>query len=125
MEEQKPAGWTFWCVVALTIPVLYALSSGPACWLSSRWGAMEIVSDVYRPLTWVAEVSGSDTLMGMLQAYSALGSNDDSAWAFSPEDPGNAEWTSGWFTISTGGTIVLPLRVVAPSLPGDVETEER
>jgi hypothetical protein len=115
MNDQKPAGWVLVCVAMLLVPAFYVLSTGPACWLSSRWGAMDLVSHVYRPLTWVAEVSESETLMSMLQAYSALGSTEDTAWAFSPEDPGNAEWTSGWSTISMGGTIVLPLTAVAPS----------
>src|SRR5262249_27157503 len=116
MNDQKPAGGMLWCVVAFIVaPLFFILSVGPACWLSSRLGAMGIVSYVYRPLTWVAETSDSDTLMSMLQTYSALGSTEDAAWAFSPEDLGNAEWTSGWFSLSTGGTIVLPLRAVAPS----------
>ena len=136
MNDQKPAGWVLVCVAMLLVPAFYVFSSGPACWLSSRWGAMGLVSHVYRPLTWVAEVSGSDMVMGMLQAYSALGSTEDAAWAFSPEEPGNAEWTSGWFSISIGGTIVLPLTAVAPSpvsedvpasvplRPGEAEAQE-
>jgi hypothetical protein len=115
MNDQKPAGWVLVCVAMLLVPAFYVFSSGPACWLSSRWGAMGLVSHVYRPITRVVEVSGSDTLMSILQTYSALGSTEDAAWAFTPEDPGNAEWTSGWSTISMGGTIVLPLTAVAPS----------
>jgi hypothetical protein len=124
MSEQKSAGWVFCCIVVLTVILLYVLAAGPACWLSSRWGAMGIVSHVYRPVTWVAEISGSDRLMAMLQMYSALGSTEDSAWGLNPDTPGEAEWTSGWFPISTGGTIVLPLRAGAPPLAGDAEAEE-
>ncbi len=125
MNEEKRAGWTFWSVVAVFLFVSYCVMIGPACWLSSRVGGMDIVSQVYRPVTWVSEVSGSDTLMAMLQLYSALGSTEDSAWEFSPEDPGKAEWISGWFPISTGGTVVLPLPGVAPSPVGDADAEEQ
>ncbi|MSR56162.1 MAG: hypothetical protein EXS05_00575 [Planctomycetaceae bacterium] len=42
----------FWIVVAaVVLPVLYVLSFGPACWISSRaQPSGEIVSVIYRPL---------------------------------------------------------------------------
>jgi len=127
-EEHQRAGWSFYCVVALSVSSLLVLSIGPACWLSSRWGGMNIVSQVYRPVTWVAEVSGSDAVMGILQTFSTLGSTN-SAWAFSPDDPGKAEWASVWPSLST---VEIPLSVIAPLLEGiaealedDAETQEQ
>jgi len=123
--DSKKPGVAFWTTVACLALLAYGASLGPGCWLSSRFGGMHIVSHVYRPITWIAEISGSDSLMGMLQAYSALGSTDDATWAFSVEHPGKAEWESGWFSISIGGTIELPLRVVVPLLENDEETQEQ
>jgi hypothetical protein len=48
MNEKKRPGWAFWCVAAFIVaPLLYFLSVGPACWLSSRWRGSTVVSQIY------------------------------------------------------------------------------
>jgi hypothetical protein len=44
----------------VVLPVIYILSLGPACWLSSRFGGERYVSIAYRPVTFVAEVTDSN-----------------------------------------------------------------
>jgi hypothetical protein len=81
--------------VLLVLPVFYLLLLGPACWLSSRWGGTAIVSHVYRPVTWAAEITESDTLLEGLEWYSELGSTEFSEWEFDPDNPGHSKWNSG------------------------------
>ena len=93
MTEQKQPGWTFWCIVAVTLPLLFLLSIGPACWLSSRFGGANVVTMAYRPVTFVAEFTGSDGIMDALQWYSQLGMSDFHLWSFSTDQPGHAVWS--------------------------------
>src|SRR5262245_41503974 len=123
MNEQKPPTWVLACVAMLLVPVFYVLSSGPACWLSSRWGGTRVVSQVYRPLTWAAEVTGGDTLMGVLQSYSALGSIQDSGWLYNLGEPGRAEWISGFYVDWIPVSELISASGRSPLLPGDAETE--
>jgi len=93
MDEQKQSGWAFWCVVvSLSAPLFYVFSFGPACWSSSRWGGSRIVSYAYRPLTWTAEVTKSDTLMDAIQRYSELYTVGVWEWSLDPDNPGEAIW---------------------------------
>lgn len=36
MTDRKKPGWAFWATVGLSLPVLYVLGFGPACWLTDR-----------------------------------------------------------------------------------------
>ena len=93
-HERRP-GWVFGSAVALLLPLLYLGALGPLAWISSRWGGREAVSLMYRPVTWVAEVSESDVLMDAIDGYSKFGAAESSGWIFIPEKPGHARWTVG------------------------------
>jgi hypothetical protein len=45
--------WIWWAVPALL--VLYLLSSGPAWWVSVRFGSQEPINIIYFPLDWTIE----------------------------------------------------------------------
>src|SRR5262245_59665927 len=127
MDEQKRAGWAFWCVVAVTIPLLFVLSVGPACWVSSRFGGAKLVTIAYRPVTFVAEVTASDGLMDAIQWYSQLGSSDFHLWSFSPDQPGHAEWSPFEWELPPGrwiGPIPVTPPPAAPSMTGDAEVQQ-
>jgi hypothetical protein len=51
MTDRKKPGVTFWATVVVVTVLAYALSFGPACWISSRvQPSGETVSTVYWPL---------------------------------------------------------------------------
>jgi hypothetical protein len=85
MSERKPTAG-FWITVALlAIVVLYPLSLGPACWISSRAGAGgHAVSILYRPITWFPPACPMPTTGRGLEAgirqYSALAAAPDWTW---------------------------------------------
>jgi hypothetical protein len=51
MTDRKKPGVAFWATVALVVPLLYAASFGPACWLTSHleYGA-DLLPIIYRPI---------------------------------------------------------------------------
>src|SRR5262245_43194941 len=111
MNEQKRPGGAFWCVVALTLPILYVLSMGPGCWVSSRFGGAKAVTIVYRPVTWAAELTGSDFIMLGIQKYSRLGTRENPeywCWTFSPESPGSASWSVAYLDVLPSDLLMPP-----------------
>ena len=79
MTDHKKPGVAFWATVMLTVLVLYVLSIGPACWISSRTDAGgSTLSVVYRPLTW--GMSRSERIADAVSWYSKLGAADDWGW---------------------------------------------
>ena len=100
-EEQKRAGWTFWCVVAVALLVIFVLSIGPACWCSSRFGGARGVSTVFRPVTWAAEATKSEAVMNAVQWYSRLVAKESWYWTFGSESPGYAEWVDSYMLRGT------------------------
>src|SRR5579863_2499733 len=79
-SDCKKPGVGFWATVVLVVgPVLYALSVGPACWISSRANAgASAISVVYRPLTWGME--HSDQFADAVDWYSGLVSAKGWEW---------------------------------------------
>lgn len=76
-RRERWAKWTLAAVVA--VPVLYVLSFGPACWISSRANSgSSVVSAVYRPLTWGA--SRNNHVDDALSWYSEIGAARDWKW---------------------------------------------
>jgi hypothetical protein len=59
---------------------MYPASLGPSCWLSSRFGGKKVVTAVYRPLTWTAEITESEILQHGIQWYSTAGAADGWYW---------------------------------------------
>lgn len=68
IDEPKEPHWPLWIRVMLTALVLYPLSFGPACWISSRhpWSS-PVVGDVYYPLARVAWSLDSDSFGPILR----------------------------------------------------------
>ena len=85
--DRKKPGWAFWTTVALSLPVLYVLSFGPACWWFSQIGSFPSTSrrlrlaaaprqyvdlpHVYWPLGWAA--NRGEWPKAMLTWYGGLG----------------------------------------------------
>jgi hypothetical protein len=68
-----------WLVaIAVSLPVLYVASFGPACWVTSRCSIdAGWIFVVYRPIIWVAETA---PVLDYFAWYSFLGSADGWAW---------------------------------------------
>src|SRR5262245_57352865 len=58
MTDRKKPGVAFWSTVLVAVVLLYPISFGPACWITSRTviGA-PAVSLAYRPMMWAWEVN--------------------------------------------------------------------
>jgi hypothetical protein len=79
MTDHKKPGVAFCATVGLAVVVLYVLSIGPACWISSRANAGgSAVAVVYRPLTW--GMSHSERITDAVSWYSKLGAADGWGW---------------------------------------------
>jgi hypothetical protein len=91
----KRAGWVFWSVVALLLPVLYLGALGPASWFTARFGGANAVTFVYRPLTSMAQVVdrslGGYRIMNAVQWYSGVAAPAGWKWDHNGR-PGTAEW---------------------------------
>ena len=76
----KP-GWSFWLIVALIgLPLLYAASFGPACWVVSRTsqssGAWEAVDFMYSPILRAWWHNDSRMTGKLIGSYANLGARD-------------------------------------------------
>jgi hypothetical protein len=92
-DQRKRPGIAFYSALIAAALILYPLSLMPACWLSARFGGERIVTTVYKPLTWCAELTGSQSLMNTIQSYSGLGTGGTWIWTFyTARPPGNAKW---------------------------------
>jgi hypothetical protein len=108
VKRQGPIGWLsgrsrrFW-ILAVSLPVLYALSVGPFCWVSSRTGSTggaRIVNHVFRPLTWTVEKTHIVKLRDLVDWYSGLLAADGWFWAWTPwMQSGDAVWGRSDFLI--------------------------
>jgi hypothetical protein len=76
MTDRKKPGAAFWATVLLVVPMLYVLSFGPACWITSRTeiGA-GILPTLYRPMIWAWD-SYPQSLHHQLLWYSRVGAKD-------------------------------------------------
>ncbi len=82
MTDRHRPSVAFWTTVMLASLVLYVLSIGPACWISSRARAGgEAVSTVHRPLTW--GMSHSHRIAHAISWYSRLCAADGWWWCYS------------------------------------------
>jgi hypothetical protein len=80
-RRERWAKWTLAAIVGL--PVLYVLSFGPACWISSRTNSgTELLPSCYRPI--VSGLTLHETrLSAAIQWYSQLGAA--SGWRWAPD----------------------------------------
>lgn len=99
--------WAKWALaVAVTVPVLYAASFGPACWWISRHGDSEWLPDVYRPIGLCG--ARSPIAKQMICGYARLGMPPESE-VYLPSQLGFG------FRINHFGTLVGPPPI--PSSP--------
>src|SRR5437868_5112684 len=72
MTDRKKPGWAFWTTVMFSLPVLYVLSFGPACWISSRSGiGVGVVNSAYQPMLGLA-FDGPDVIQRGTLWYAQL-----------------------------------------------------
>ena len=70
--SRKRPGAAFWAtVVVVAIPLIYVLSFGPACWITSR-SQMERLPMIYLPVGW-AGMNGPDGLRTAICWYACVG----------------------------------------------------
>jgi hypothetical protein len=86
MERQK-AGWTFWCVVALALPLIYLAAAAPVCCIASRVGRPGIVNAAYGPFT--NYIGVDNPLARGFMSYCELAA-DESYWVCTLDD--EFEW---------------------------------
>src|SRR5262245_35735933 len=100
-ETPKKPGAAFWAtVVVVGVPLLYVLSIGPACWISSQTGSgVTAVGRIYQPLTRCL-TDGSPESEGIsaqaMRWYSCLGAPPGWDWSIGVSD-GEVRWFwLGW-----------------------------
>jgi hypothetical protein len=76
MTDRKKPGVTFWAtVVVASLPLLYVLSFGPACWWFSDWipygPGPRHIPKYYHPIGWVA-LKGGHRIMTAFSWYANL-----------------------------------------------------
>jgi hypothetical protein len=82
-RRERWAKWTLGVVVGL--PVLYALSFGPACWISSHANmGISTVNAAYLPVMWLYDVSPGFIQKGILR-YARFGSASGWYWTHGNE----------------------------------------
>jgi hypothetical protein len=86
-------------IVAFAIPLIYAASFGPACWIAERTGgsSSDFVSAVYFPILRLA--NRSPRVAAVALWYARIGARDDSTPAF------DGELVSWWQSIGDAGEI--------------------
>jgi hypothetical protein len=79
MTDRKKPGMAFRATVAVVVVLLYPLSFGPACWVSSRTNTgASIIPVAYRPMMW--GMGREDGFSEALDSYSKLGAAADWHW---------------------------------------------
>jgi hypothetical protein len=111
--------WAIWTLaIVIGVPALYALSFGPACWITSRlnFGARSIPV-IYRPMTWAlgnpeTHSIPSVTIARTFRWYAKVAGRTDWEWRFTIDasQPGRIlygpwEWQS----------VRSPIRLTSPS----------
>ena len=82
MTSRKKPAVALWATVVVVVMLLYPISFGPACWISSRLddgdGQSDVIPIAYMPMTWA--MSASVGIAGTLEWYSRLGSQGNWQW---------------------------------------------
>ena len=80
-QNKKPTAG-FWITVALlAVLLLYPLSLGPACWLSSQFMAgSSVVTTTYRPILVVASLDVNPTVKKWIEWYSQMAARRGWRW---------------------------------------------
>jgi hypothetical protein len=96
--KNKPGAGFWGTAVVVAILILYPLSFGPACWISSRLDlGADAVSAVYRPMTW--KLFRDDLVARTIEQYSMLLA------------------APGWHWVPVSDTDVIWVDGMAPTIP--------
>ena len=71
-RRERWAKWTLAGVIG--VAMLYVVSFGPACWISSRFGARQLVGFVYQPLMhmwWHGQPPRGDDMLDQYTRFAA------------------------------------------------------
>lgn len=92
-EYRKPIWPKIVVTVFVLLPVLYAASIGPACWISSRINVGgRLIATIYYPLLWLS-VRSPEPIGNFVGWYVRLGALEDWAWILSGDR--SIEWAEG------------------------------
>jgi len=76
--------WVKWTAAGVVVALLYPLSFGPACWITSRLNTgAGCIPSVYRPLALIM-IDGPADLTELLLSFSTFGAAPDWCWDFDP-----------------------------------------
>jgi hypothetical protein len=105
MDRQSKPSAGFWCTIAISVAALYAMSFGPACWLSDRHDFVKIewISTAYRP---ILAFSPDGKLTGPVGWYAHLGVSDSTLEI----EHGRLGWKQPFYDWN----IEMPLRYMWP-----------
>ena len=81
-DQKKKPGLPFVVTVAVVLVlVLYPLSFGPACWITSRTNVgADLVPVLYRPVTWAMTPDSETPVNRVSTWYAKIGAPDDWQW---------------------------------------------
>ena len=98
-SSPKKPGMAFWATVVVVVGLVYVLSIGPACWLTSRLNTgAEFVPIVYRPITlFIVGSNGHLSPAGRaIRWYSSIGAAPKWRWWRNPAGSNFSEWSDAW-----------------------------
>jgi hypothetical protein len=97
---QERPGAAFWAtVVVASALLLYPLSFGPVCWITSRADCSgRILTTIYQPILWVWGRHAEDAMGDAVRSYLRLGAADDWAWVgeYRRDSDGNEYLDETW-----------------------------
>lgn len=104
MTDHKKTGVAFWAaVVVVVVLVLYPLSFGPACWITSRLDrGADMVPVLYHPFTSAMSPQTDTTIDSVIIWYAELGAAENWVWGAvweAGETPGSEHVRWDWVEI--------------------------
>lgn len=90
--DRKKPGLAFWATMVVVVFLVYPLSFGPACWITShvRVGSKAVPS-LYAPIIWGWN-HGGPALASPLHWYSCLFADDNWEWVLDGVDGKESAW---------------------------------
>jgi len=102
--QQQKMGFAFWAaIVIVSALVMYPLSFGPVCWITSRANCShEILTTIYQPVHWVWGLNAENRVGHAIRWYVQLGAADGWHWIGETrrDSDGNEYWDERWRYIS-------------------------
>ena len=96
--NSKKPGVAYWMTVVIVVVLMYPLSFGPACWITSRTGGNGVLPVIFRPIIAMIPVSDKTPLMpgihggrmfqypkGIICGLATIGAAPGWAWRCSAE----------------------------------------